>query len=135
MQINRSKTTATTIALFLIITMTVTLVPLPKVNAHTNPTWTVPTWSYINVTPNPIGVGQSTLVAFWSNALPPTAIGLYGDRWTFTVYVTKPDGNKETLGPFTSDPIGVGYTNYTPTQIGTYTFVAHMDQHLITGLP
>ncbi len=135
MRITKSKTTATTIALFLIITITVTLVPLPKVNAHTNPTWTVPTWCYINAAPNIVGVGQETLIAYWSNALPPTAIGMYGDRWTFTVSVTKPDGNKETLGPFTSDPIGGGFTKYTPTQIGTYTFVAHMDQHLITGLP
>ena len=38
--------------------------------------------------------------------------------------VTKPDGSKETLGPFTSDPVGGGWTIYTPTQVGTYTFVA-----------
>jgi outer membrane protein assembly factor BamB len=51
------------------------------------------------------------------------------------VEITKPDGSKETLGPFTSDPVGGGYAIYTPDQTGTYTFVAHRDEHKITGLP
>jgi hypothetical protein len=56
--------------------------------------------------------------------VPPTAglIGL-GDRWQdYTIEVTKPNGSKETLGPFTSDPVGSMYTFFTPTEVGTYTF-------------
>ncbi len=38
--------------------------------------------------------------------------------------ITKPDNTTQTLGPITSDPVGGGWTNYTPETVGTYTFVA-----------
>ena len=107
---------------------------LPIGNAH-YPGWTVPTWTYISATNNPIGVNQPTTLIYWSDKYPPTAVGAYGDRWTFYVDITKPDGSKETRGPFTSDPIGTGYLTYVPNQIGNYSFTARMDQHVITGLP
>ena len=134
MQFSRSKTAATSIALFLMLTIAVTLVALPIANAH-YPAWTYPTWCYVAVTNNPIGVNQQMVIVYWINALPPTASGAYGDRWTFTVSVTKPDGTKDTLGPYTSDPVGGGWAAYIPTQVGTYTVVAHMAEHKITGLP
>ena len=60
---------------------------------------------------------------FWIDKLPPTASGAYGDRWhNLKVEVTKPDGSEQTLGTFTSDAVGGGYTLYTPDQVGTYTF-------------
>jgi hypothetical protein len=118
-----NKTKATAIAIFLILTITATLVALPLANAHTPP-WTKATWTYLVVTPNPIGVNQEALVVFWVDVLPQTANGAYGDRYTFTVDVTAPDGSNETLGPFTSDPVGGSWTTYTPTQVGNYTFVA-----------
>ncbi len=64
---------------------------------------------------------------------PPTAVGQYGDRWTFNVNVVRPDGTNETLGPFESDPVGTGYTYYTPDQIGEYLFQAIMEEHVIDG--
>jgi hypothetical protein len=128
-----NKTKATAIAIFLILTITATLVALP-VNAHTPP-WTLSTWCYVTVENNPIGVNQQTLIVFWDNEIPPGAQGAYGDRWTFTLDITKPDGSNETLGPFTSDPVGGGYTSYTPTQVGSYTVVAKFAEHKITGLP
>jgi hypothetical protein len=67
--------------------------------------------------------------------MPPTAEGAYGDRWIWTVEVTKPDNSKQTLGPITSDPVGGGWTTYTPDQVGTYTLVAIMDDHVMTGEP
>ncbi len=114
--------------------MLISLIPLPEANAH-DPTWTVPTWCYVNLAPNLVGVDQETLVAYWANAYPPTAIGRYGDRWTFTLNVTKPNGDNEILGPYTSDPIGGGFITFKPDQVGTYTFIAHMDKHVITGTP
>jgi hypothetical protein len=92
-----------------------------------------PTWTYISVSPLTDGVGQSALIVGWCNFLPPTAIGQYGDRWTFTVNVVKPDGTNETLGPITSDPVGNFYTSYTPTEVGQYEFQAIMAQHVIDG--
>jgi hypothetical protein len=134
MEKNRNRTNITSIALILTLTFSAIIVALPIASAH-DPGWEVPTWTYVAVRNDPIGVNQEQLIVFWSNTVPPTAEGAYGDRWTFTVEVTKPDGSKETLGPFTSDPIGSGYTLYTPTQVGTYTIVAKMAEHVITGLP
>jgi hypothetical protein len=132
-RILRNKTMST-FALVLILAITASLVALPTANAHTPP-WSVPTWTYVSVSPTTIGVNQEALVVFWLNQYPPTASGAYGDRWTFTVEVTKPDGTSETLGPFTSDPVGSYFSNYVPTQTGTYTFVAKFAEHKITGSP
>jgi hypothetical protein len=131
-----NKTKATTIALFLVLTIAVMLVALPIANAHTPP-WTIPTWCYVSVGNSVIGVNQQMLLAFWCNLIPPTAAtdSRYGDRWILYVNVTAPDGSIETLGPFTSDPVGGSYTLYTPTQLGTYTVVAYMPAYKLTGLP
>ena len=45
-----------------------------------------------------------------------------GDRWrNQNIQITKPDGTKQTLGPFISDPVGSTYTMWSPDQVGTYT--------------
>ncbi len=130
---NKSKISA--IPFVILLTFTATIVTLPIVNAH-DPAWEVPTWAYISVSPNPIGVNQPALIVIWLNAYPPTASGANGDRWDgFTVEVTKPDGTKETLGPFTSDPVGSAYSQYTPTQVGEYSFVFHFPGDTLTGEP
>jgi hypothetical protein len=123
MQIAKNKTMATLIATFLMLTIAFTLVALPVANAH-DPPWTnVPTWAYLAISPDPAGVGQSVALVFTLNWVPPGAGGPQGDRWrNLSIEVTKPDGSKETLGPFTSDPVGGSYTYYTPDQVGTYTF-------------
>jgi len=106
---------------------------LPSIKAHT-PAWTIPTYAYLSVAPNPVGINQEVFVNFWLNLPPPTASGAYGDRWkNFTVEVTKPDGTLETKGPFTSDAVGGAWTTYTPTTTGTYTFVFKFDGQTITG--
>ena len=123
MKNSRNRTTATAIALFLVLTIAVTLVALPATNAHT-PAWTIPTYAFINVAPNPVGVGQAAFVNFWLDKVPPTAMQQYGDRWhNFAVTVTKPNGNTENLGSFTSDAAGGAWTTYVPATVGNYTFV------------
>jgi outer membrane protein assembly factor BamB len=82
------------------------------------------TYTYVVPAPNPVGVGQTALVIFWLDQPPPNAHGAYGDRFKFTLEVTKPDGTVQNLGTFTSDPIGGGYAQYTPDKIGTYYFQA-----------
>jgi hypothetical protein len=129
---NKSKLSAITFVIMLVFAATIAAFPL--VSAH-DPAWEIPTWAFMSVTNNPIGVNQQVGIIFWPNAVPPTAVGAYGDRWTWNIEITKPDGSIETLGPFTSDPIGGGYASYTPTEVGTYTIVAVMEDHVITGLP
>ena len=119
--------------MFLLLTISVPIFAiLPNVNAH-DPSWNMPTYTYISAAPNPIGVGQTAIVVFWVDKLPPTAAGHAGDRWFFYVDVTKPDETKETVGPFTSDPVGGSYYSLTPQETGTYTFTARFGPQVITG--
>jgi hypothetical protein len=133
--------TAIAFALFLMFAMTFSLVALPAANAHTPP-WTIPTYAYLNVAPDPAGVGQIVTVGMWLQGPTPTANGVYGDRWeNFNVKVTKPDGTTQTLGPYTSDATGGTFTTYTPDKTGNYTFVFTFPgqtlagNNLIPGLP
>jgi len=131
MKLSRNKT-AVAIALFLTLTIAVALIALPLTIGRVWPD-PIPTWTYIGVSPAEVtGVGQQIIIVFWSNFIPPTAIGEYGDRWTFWVDVTTPSGS-DTLGPYRSDPVGGAWGTYTPTEIGEYTFVARMDEHTIDG--
>ena len=133
---SRNKS-AFAIALFLMATISVTLVALPAANAH-DPAWNLPTYTYLGVQNNPVGVNQDVLLVFWLNELPRTAVGAYGDRFRFYVDITTPSGDKETLGGsegFLSDPVGAGYASYTPSEVGTYKIVARFPGHTYTGEP
>jgi hypothetical protein len=133
MKIAKNKT-AIAIALFLMFSMSASMMLLPSASAHT-PAWTIPTYSFCSVSPNPIGVGQAVNVNFWVNLPPPTASAQYGDRWTnMTVKVTHPDGTIETLGPFRSDATGGSHTTYTPTVVGNYTFQFVFGGNTLLGL-
>ncbi len=95
MKIPRTKIRYLTIILPLL--LTVTLFAMPMTYAH-YPGWNVETICYASVTNNVIGLNQPEVITFWTNAIPPTAVGAYGDRWTFTVEFTKPDGSKRKCG-------------------------------------
>ncbi len=111
---------ATTLLFMLSSLPSITLIP--AASAHTPP-WQVPTYAFMVVAPNPIGVGQQTTVAFWLDKVPIGAEGQWGSRWhNMKVTVTKPDGTNETLGSFNSDVNGGASTRYTPTVAGTYKF-------------
>jgi hypothetical protein len=107
---------------------------LPLAGAH-NPALTIPTWSYLNVFPGPVGINQRLNIFGWLDIVPPTANGEYGDRWSnLTVTVNLPDGTTTTLGPFVSDPVGTIFQSYTPTQVGTYKFQFNFPGQTLTGI-
>ena len=113
---NKTKTITT---LFLIFTLTAIVAHLPVAQAATE----VTTYSFIAVNPNPLGVHQTGFVVFWLDQVAPTASAAAGDRWQdVTVLVEAPDGSSEELGPFTLDAASSGFTYFTPTQLGTYSF-------------
>jgi hypothetical protein len=131
----KNKTKISIIAFVLMLTFAVSIFALPTVTAH-DPAWQTPTWAFLSVAPNPIGAGQQIIIVMWLNDYPRTAIGKYGDRWDgMYLDITKPDGSKQTLGPFTSDPVGTATTNYVPDQVGTYTFVFRFEGDTLTGEP
>ncbi|MCX8150806.1 MAG: PQQ-like beta-propeller repeat protein [Candidatus Bathyarchaeota archaeon] len=105
-------------SLILLLTLSLIATSIPLSNAAD-----VPTYCFLTVSPNPIGVGQTLTVAFWLDKVTPNAATLYGDRWTgLMLTITKPDGTTETKGPFTLDAVATGYTFYTPTMVGKYVF-------------
>jgi hypothetical protein len=109
------------------------LLSMQLAEAHT-PAWQIPTYAYINVAPDPVGVGQQAAVMFWIDKVPPSAVGsIWGPRFhNMTITVTDPDGKVETLGPYDSDATG-GTTavSYIPTKVGAYTFVGHFPTQTI----
>ena len=122
MQKLKNKTLAIFVALILTISMGASMTKTPSANAHT-PAFQIPTYAFISVQPNPVGVGQQVSVNFWLDKVPPTANGPYGDRFqNYTVTVTAPDGTNKTLGTFTSDDAGGSHTYFTPDKLGNYTF-------------
>ncbi len=92
---------------------------------------TIQTYAYINVAPNPCGVGQTVTVNFWL-AVPNADQSLVTNM---TVLVTHPDGTTETLGPFTSDLTGGTFTRYTPSALGNYTFQFIYGGQTLVGAP
>jgi hypothetical protein len=90
----------------------------------------IPTYAFINVAPNPIGIGQTATVNFFLATPMET-----GERPTnMTVIQTDPDGSKTTLGPFTGDTTGGTFTTMVPDQIGDYTFkFIYGGQNLTSG--
>jgi outer membrane protein assembly factor BamB len=131
-KISRTKITATMIAIFLMLSMTASLVFLPSTNAH-SPPWNMPTYAYITAAPDPIGVSQTATIVFWVDKIPPTAAGTAGDRWFFLLDIKAPDNTTTTQGPFTSDPVGGSYYLFTPDMVGTYTFTSRFGPQVITG--
>ena len=135
MKLQRNKTLST-IALILILTVSAFIASMPAVNAHTPP-WTVPTSAYCIAVPNTIGLGQYTTIVVWTDRYPGTAGGGIGQRWDgFTIEITKPDGTKETIGPFkASSDVGSDARQYVPTQLGTYTIVFSWPGETVVSSP
>jgi hypothetical protein len=127
MQKKMNKILAIAISMFMIISIGAYLAPIQKVYAQSSTD--IETFAYINVAPNPCGVGQSVTVDFWL-AVPNADESLVTNM---TVLVTKPDGTTQTLGPFTADLTGGTTTHYTPETTGNYTFQFIYGGQPITG--
>ena len=75
----------------------------------------MPTYANVTCSPSTVGVGQYTQVVMWLDKYPYTAAGDDGDRWRgFTLDITKSDGTRIAMGPYTDGPVGSTGTIYTP---------------------
>ncbi len=109
-----------TVALTLILSIAALMAILPIGNAHTPPQ-TYPTFAYLAISPDPVGIGQNVYIIMWVSPNPPTATGFAGDVWRdFKLTITKPNGDTQTLGPYNSDATGSTYASIVPDQIGVY---------------
>jgi len=150
MQIRISKTIASIIAIILISSMAISMIPMSAAayndatqaavdkgmnwdleqNASANRLimWErykdqVPTWTYGIISPNPVGVGQKFTMVIFNPQVPHQASEANDIRYKYHVNVEKPDGTTERLpssGSLVSDTTGTTYTSYTPTQVGNY---------------
>ncbi|MDR0372259.1 MAG: PQQ-binding-like beta-propeller repeat protein [Nitrososphaerota archaeon] len=133
---NSKKTTAILIALLLVVSIGSSI--LATVNAHNTATdqttWTINSYAYMSVAPNPIGVGQSVTICMWVDvALPGATLGNDIRRHNYSLTITAPDGKTETHSwPVVYDSTGVQFYKYTPTQVGNYTFFFNYPQQTYT---
>jgi outer membrane protein assembly factor BamB len=121
----KNKNLSSMIALILMFSMSASIMlQTPVASAHT-PAWTIPTNAYNLAVPSTIGLGDSTTIVMWVDQNPPSASGTSGPRWEgCKLEITKPDGNKETIGPFTlRSATASDWISYTPDELGTYTIV------------
>lgn len=89
MQILNNKTTTMAISLLLLISIGASITLLPA-SAHT-PAWNIPTHAYIAVTPDPVGVGQQTLIVVWLDRIIQGALIDNNIRFEdYKVTITRP---------------------------------------------
>jgi len=122
----KNKTATILIVTMFLTSMAFTFNEIPTASAGTKQTYPV-----IGATPNPVGVGQETLILI--GITDATSSDLYG--WTgLTVKVTKPDGTIETLnngGPgYRTDSTGLTGVVYTPSTVGNYTLQLHFPEQV-----
>src|SRR5665647_1613390 len=133
MQKSRNKTLAIMIAILLTVSIATSLTQTPNASAHTPPQ-ALTTNAYIAALPNPVGVGQSTLIYMWLNRVygyypvgepfGSTNYAAVNNNYRFHNYkltITDPNGENttktfETIQDSTSSQ---AYA-FTPTIVGTY---------------
>ena len=122
MQMLKNKTLAALIVFVLLSTIAIPLVVLPVANAH-SPPWNVPSFAYLVVSPNPVGVGERVSIVMWVDTpMPSTLVGNDIRRHDYTVTITKPDGTTESKHwDVVSDTTGIQNYFYIPDKIGNYT--------------
>jgi len=107
--------------------MTASMTLIQNVSAHGpgqgGTPWSIPTYAYVNVAPNPVGVGQRATIGMWLSAVLPGAEFGNDIRWhNYQLSITAPDGTKTTQSfPVVEDPTANQIYSFTPTQTGTYT--------------
>ncbi|MGB9914668.1 MAG: hypothetical protein ACPLIG_05010 [Candidatus Bathyarchaeales archaeon] len=125
MSFGKSKTDISIVA-FLVLTFAVTLIALPNANAQS----TIKTYAYIGAVPNPVGVGQPTLIHV-GVTLPLQSVEMGWEGLSVTI--TRPDGVTETIKDIRTDSTGGTGVQYTPTMAGNYTLQTHFPQQNTTS--
>jgi outer membrane protein assembly factor BamB len=131
-----AKAKAIAIALFLIFAMAVSIVAIPTANAR-DPPIDIKTFAFINVAPNPVGVGQEADVIMWVDKTPGgrnAAAAANDIRFhDYKLTITDPDGDTEIkTWDIVWDTTSSQYTGYTPNKVGEYTFLFEFPEQVYT---
>lgn len=128
---NKNKSATILIATLLIVSMSASALLTSPASAHTPP-YKIPTYAYISVHPNPIGVGQTVNVFMWLNQIygvgyDTTSYALLSNNYRFQNYnftIVAPDGKVTTkIFATVQDTTSNQITSFTPDQVGTYTLI------------
>jgi hypothetical protein len=137
MKFAKSKIATIMIAIFLMISMSASMMLIPNTSAHT-PAWVIPTYAFINAAPNPVGVGQQVNIIMWIDKIPDGAAVENTIRWhNYNLTITEPDHTTATtIFATCQDTTSAQFFSYTPDQTGTYTFTFTFPQqnYTYTGL-
>jgi outer membrane protein assembly factor BamB len=122
-----NKTKASTIALFLVLTIAVTIVAIPPATAQAP--YRKTTYAYIGALPNPVGVNQDVLLHIGITDYLLIAT----DGWKgLSVTIKRPDGKTDTITDITTDSTGGTGRTYTPDIPGNYTLQTHFPEQNYT---
>jgi len=112
----KTKISIVLLSIILLLPMIISVNPVSG-DAAIAPGTSLPTHAYLNVFPNPAGVGQSvTLGIFLASPWPTSEDGL-----NYTVMITPPNGDRYQLGKYESDLTGGTVAYFTPSAVGNYT--------------
>ena len=121
MSLSKNKFETIAISIFLMFAMAFSVFSVQPTNAA-EIVGSTESYAFIGATPNPVGVGQPTLIHLGITQ----QLQITQDHWSgITVEVTDPDGHTETLGPFKTDATGGTGTNLVPSMEGTYKLQTH----------
>jgi len=85
------------------------------------------TYPYLGSTPNPVGVGQETLLHI---GITQQLAGVENGWEGLSVTITKPDGTIETISDIKTDSTGGTGRVYVPDQVGNYTLRTNFPKQL-----
>jgi outer membrane protein assembly factor BamB len=117
-----NKTKAVAIAIFLILSMGAAMVLVPSADAH-DPAWEIPTYAFIHVSPNPVGVGQIVSVLSWLDKVIINANAENDIRFhNYKLTITDPDDQTDVVTlAVAQDTTSSWYYSFTPSKVGEYT--------------
>jgi hypothetical protein len=124
----KTKSAITLLSTILLISMVITICPTSADNLIAAGTH-IPTFAYLNVFPNPAGIGQTvTLNIFLATPYPTGEVAT-----PFYVNVVNPSGSNTTLGPYTSDTTEGTVAYFTPQAVGNYTIQFYFTGQALTN--
>jgi hypothetical protein len=125
-------------AVSLLLVASMSLGALMTVSAHT-PIWEIPTFAYITVFPDPVGVNQQVTIYVWVDKVWPSASNLGASAnqirpMNYKLTILKPDGTTELTKtwPIVQDPTSSQYYLWVPKSTGTYTLKFDFPQQTYT---
>jgi len=117
-EMKNTRKIATIVATIFLITLMGggALTAVPPAKAALPPLISTSTYAFIDVAPDPVGVGQTVVANAWLIEFDPLTSIDNGQVWQgYQITVTRPDHTTDILGPYAANAAaGIGAT-YTPT--------------------